>query len=66
MKEMPSKTVTLPRRMVKAAHDKNYERTYTVYERSGAAWTQVSKPYHHSTSAYAALGRMTDKQSKTL
>lgn len=55
---MQATTVTLPVRNV------NKVKTgYVVEERQAKGWKPVSKVYAHSTSAYAALGRMTNKQT---
>lgn len=54
-------TVTLTLREV----IKNQDGTYTVIEHLGElGWKAKSKKYRHSTSAFAALGRLTQKDTK--
>lgn len=60
-----SVTVELPRRKVVQLAEKE---DYQVWELNpdGFEWRRVSKVYGHSTSAFAALGRLTQKDSKEL
>ncbi len=54
-----SETITLPVRVIHKARDG----TFAVMERRQGKWLVVSKWYGHSTSAFAALGRLTQKQT---
>lgn len=58
---MTATKTTLTLRMV--SHDK-VNKVYTVYEftKNGGKAMQVSKDYTHSTSAFAALGRLYQKE----
>lgn len=55
-----SARVKLPIRKVVLGDDGQYR----VYELIGITFTPVSKPYGHSTSAFAALGRLTQTDTK--
>lgn len=56
---MSKTTITLPKRKVVRGDDNQYR----VYEMKVDGWMPVSKPYGHSTSAFAALGRLTQKDT---
>lgn len=51
--------VTLPVRVVK-----KFAKGYAVMEFEEDGWHRISKFYNHSTSAYAALGRLTHRAVK--
>jgi len=58
---MSETTITLPRRKVVKIAEEGYQ----VWELNpdGFEWSRVSKVYAHSTSAFAALGRLTQKDT---
>jgi hypothetical protein len=63
-----SKTIELPIRRVLSLHGKagKFYQVMELIERSEEGmeqWAHLSKPYAHSTSAFAALGRLIQKDT---
>jgi hypothetical protein len=61
---MSKLTINLPvRKVTRLTPDGHY---VVVEQADDGAWTSVSKFYPHSTSAFAALGRLTQKDTEKL
>lgn len=58
---MSQKLISLPLRKVKKLTDGQY---VVVEEDDSFKWVEVSKHYPHSTSAFAALGRLMQKSTE--
>lgn len=58
---MSQKLISLPIRKVKKLPDGHY---VVLEEDDRWQWVEVSKHYPHSTSAFAALGRLTQKATE--
>lgn len=58
-------TITIPKRRVSRLSTSSGTEGYQVYQQDDdGSWFAVSKVYGHSTSAFAALGRLTQKELK--
>lgn len=57
---MSDDKITLPKRIVQRNGSDNL---YTVCEMQSGYWEEISKGYPHSTSAYAKLGRLTQRDT---
>lgn len=69
---MTANKITLTLKKVSKGDDNNY-RVYELQaskmqgsKKTWVEWMPVSKPYAHSTSAFAALGRLYQKEAKEL
>lgn len=59
---MSVNTVIVVRRRVSRVSAEGTQDMYQVFEQElNGTWSAVSKPYPHSTSAFAALGRLVQK-----
>lgn len=56
-------TVTVPKRRVTRQGDKSEYKYVVEYMEPDGTWTPYAKEFWHSTSAYAALGRMVAEAS---
>lgn len=61
-----SPTVTIPARRVHRTKSEANVTIYIVQQLNMGEWVKVSEVYRHSTSAFAALGRLTQKDTKHL
>lgn len=60
--EKPLETITIKRRAVFRNGNDN---KYYIHEYKDGSWIEVSKGYPHSTSAYAQLGRIINRECQS-